>query len=246
MSQEKRTQESGLEITYEVKRTFLYLLLFCSLCLSAPLANAQIGGVDIAIGLGTVHDKATGSGVDANSLLSCSPATDSSCALTSHLAGVMLGFSGNYMLTKRFGVGAEVSFQPSKQNYAVLSEASATTVGENLQSRITFYDFNGIYQPVKSKRAALQLSGGFGGTNLKFYDNISASNALTGSINSSSFLTSANHFQLHGGIAVPIYVKDHFFIRPQFDVRYVPNFTQYGSDLVTQAMVWVGYSFGGQ
>jgi hypothetical protein len=246
MNQEQRTQKSGLEVTYEVKRSFLLLLLFCSLFLSLPFANAQSGAVDLSFGLGTVHDKATGSGIDANSLLSCSPSTDSSCALTSHLAGVMLGFSGNYMLTKRFGAGAEVSFQPSKQNYAVLSQASATSVGENLQSRLTFYDFNGIYQPVKTKRAALQLSGGIGGTNLKFYDNLSANNALVGSFNSSSFLTSANHFQLHVAVAVPIYVKDHFFIRPQFDLHYVPNFIQYGRNSVVQGMVWVGYSFGEQ
>jgi hypothetical protein len=244
MSNDGTIETLGLEITHEVKRTFLYLLLFSLVCLTPLLANAQIGAVDVSFGLGTAHDKASGTGLDTNSLLSCSPATDSSCVLTPHLSGVMMGFSGDYMITKRFGAGAEVNFQPSKQNYAVLSPVSSG-FGENLQSRLTFYDFNGIAKPVRSKRAALELSGGFGGANMRFYDNVSTSTVL-GNSNSSTALTSANHFQLHFGVGVPIYVKDHFFIRPEFDIHYVPNFSQYGSDVVTQGMVFVGYSFGGQ
>ena len=41
-----------------------------------------------------------------------------------------------------------------------------------------------------------------------------------------------------------IYVSGNFFIRPQFDIHYVPNFIQFGTNLVTEEMVWVGYSFG--
>jgi len=228
-----------------VKRTLLCLLLFSSLCLSLPLASAQSG--DVSFGLGTVHDKATGSGLDTNSLLSCSPASDASCVLTGHLAGVMMGFNGNFMLTKKYGVGGDVVFQPARQNFAVLTPVSATnSQGENIQSRLTFYDFNGIAQPIKNKRLAVQVFGGFGGANLRFYDTLTGSSTI-GSSNSSQYLSSANHFQLHAGVGVPFYFKEHFFVRPQFDIHYVPNLDQqYGRDIVTQGMVWVGYTFGGQ
>ena len=43
-----------------------------------------------------------------------------------------------------------------------------------------------------------------------------------------------------------IFVKDNIFIRPQFDVHYVPNLHQFGSNVVTEESVWVGYRFGGQ
>lgn len=125
----------------------------------------------------------------------------------------------------------------------MLAQASATSEAEELQSRLTFYDFNAVYRPVASQRAILQLAGGIGGANLKFYDQVSSSTAL-GNSNSSSALISANHFQVHGGASVMLYVTSHIFLRPEFDLHYVTNFSQFGSNLVKREMVWVGYSFG--
>jgi hypothetical protein len=56
---------------------------------------------------------------------------------------------------------------------------------------------------------------------------------------------SSGHFQVHVGVGVQLYVTEHIFIRPQFDLHYVPGFTQqFGSNLVPAGMVWLGYSFG--
>jgi hypothetical protein len=244
MSQVRNTEKSGVEVHYKVKRTLMCLMLFCSLCVVLPLANAQKGSTDLSFGLGTIHDKSIGTGLDYDYLTSCTTSTDSLCSTNaSHLSGVVMGFSGDYMLTRRFGVGADVVFQPAKQDYVNFNAVSA---GEKIQSRMTFYDFNGVAKPIQTKRAALQVEGGFGGANLKFYDSVNASSNL-GNTNSSEYISSANHFQLHAGVSAPIYFKDHFFIRPQFDIHYVTNLDQqYGRDLVTQGMVWVGYSFGGQ
>ena len=155
----------------------------------------------------------------------------------------MMGFNGDYMLTKKYGVGGEVTFQPGKQTYA---DFNAISPGETIQSRITFYDFNGIVRPIRTKRAALQFEGGFGGTNQRFYDNVSSSSTV-GNSNSSQFFSSANHFQLHAAVAAPIYFKHDIFIRPQFDIHYVPNLDQqYNNTVVTQAMIWLGYTFGGK
>jgi hypothetical protein len=55
----------------------------------------------------------------------------------------------------------------------------------------------------------------------------------------------ASHFQVHAGVGVQIYLKEHLFIRPQFDLHYVPNFTdQFGSAVAPGAMIWIGYSMG--
>jgi hypothetical protein len=149
-----------------------------------------------------------------------------------------VGLGVNLMLWEHFGVGMEAVMQPGKHSYA-----DVPSLGATLQSRVTFYNFNGIYQPVNTKKATLQLIGGFGGTNMKFYLNQSSS-SLLGNTNYSQAISSSNHINLHAGVGVQVYLNDHVFIRPQVDIHYVPNFTQFGSNLVEQAMVWVGYTIG--
>ena len=54
---------------------------------------------------------------------------------------------------------------------------------------------------------------------------------------------SAAIFQVHAGAGVQVYLTEHVFIRPQFDLHYVPNFTnQFGSSMAPGAMVWIGYA----
>lgn len=223
-----------------------YLPLVAVLLFSMSLVHAQ-SGVDIAVGFGAIQDKAASGQVDQN----LQPCTVNDiappCVSTPSLNTFMIGINGDLMLWKKFGVGAEVNFEPSKQNYINLN-ASAAANGLNslsVQSRMTLYDFNGIFQPVKSKRAGLKLEGGIGGANLKFYQGGSSSSVL-GSQNFSQYFQSSNHFQVHGGAGVQIYLTDHMFIRPQFDVHYVHNLTEFGRNVVTEETVWIGYSFGGQ
>jgi len=111
---------------------------------------------------------------------------------------------------------------------------------------MTFYDFDGIVEPYKTKKVAIQFIGGIGGANLKFYEAESSTDALAGSSNVSQYFESSNHFQVHGGAGVQFYLTDHIYLRPEFDIHYVNNLNQFGNKLVTQEMVWVGYSFGGQ
>jgi len=201
--------------------SLLFLLLFC-----IQFANAQ-SSFDLNVGFGAAQDKALGS-VDINTLNAC-PAGDTTCASTSSLSGFMLGFGANLMLWNHFGLGGDVQVQPARQNYLTFQQLNSATgqAGDILQSRVTFYDFNGIYQPVSSKKALLQLIGGIGGANVKFYEQVSQSNQVLGN-------------------SVQIYVTDHVFIRPQFDVHYVTNFSQFGRNIVTSEMVWIGYSLGRQ
>ena len=215
-----------------------YLIAICLLSLSLPLAHAQ--GVDIALGFGSIQDKATATGLDTNTFLSCSPVDNFTCFKTSSLNSFVMGFGGQVMLTKNFGAGVDITFQPAKQTYAALDN-----VGDSLQTRLSLYDFKAVYQPISTKRVALQFSGGIGVANLKSYVN-STSSSLFGTSNSNTAFASDNHFQVHGGVGVPIYVTNSVFIRPQFTIHRVNNFAQYNSDVVTQEMVWIGYTFGGR
>jgi len=230
-----------------VRRISRYLpLLFVLLCY-VPFASAQ-SAFDLNMGFGFVHDSANSGQVDQN-LYPCvttptyTPVTP--CVSTPALSGFMLGFGGDLMLWKKFGIGGEVALQPGKQTYVNLN-GSAASQGLNalsIQSRMTLFDFNGIFEPVNTKKVALKLEGGIGAANLKFYEAGSSSSVL-GSQNVSQYIQSANHLNVHGGVGVQIYVTDHVFIRPQFDIHYVPNLTQFGSKVVLTGMVWLGYSWG--
>jgi len=137
------------------------------------------------------------------------------------------------MLHQHFGIGAEVNLQPAKGDYGPL------------QFRETFYDFNGIYAPVNSKRVQLQLQGGIGGarTSFSITQNSCVGTAVCSTV--SQPVGNASHFQVHAGIGLQLFVTEHVFIRPQFDLHYVPNLNQqFGSNTVPAATVWVGYSFG--
>jgi hypothetical protein len=234
-----------------VKRIFRYLPLLLASASCIPYAAAQ-STFDFNIGFGAAQDKASTQGLDSNPttgvFFSCQYSTDPTCVHTKSLSGFMLGFGGNLILWKHFGVGANVSIQPGKQNYAVFQQqvVSTQTPGFSVQSRTTFYDFDGIVLPYRTKKAEIQLIGGIGGANTKFYEAEQSTDALAGSQNISEYYGSGNHFQVHGGAGVQFYLTDKIFLRPQFDVHYVTNMNQFGSKVVTQEMVWLGYSFGGQ
>jgi hypothetical protein len=209
-----------------VKRICRYLpLLFC-----ISFAYAQ-SAVDVNMGFGTFYDKAAGSGIDSTTGLTCT--TGSTCALTPTLSGFFMGFGGTVMLNKHLGFGGEASLQPRKQDYA------------GFQSRQIFYDVNAVYAPVNEKKVMVRLEGGIGGATTSFSYTASSCVGTAVCQTQSQSVGSAKHFQIHAGVGVQLYVTEHLFIRPQFDLHYVPNFTnQFGSNLAPGAMVWIGYSLG--
>ena len=209
-----------------MKRIFRYLPLL--LCI--PFAHAQ-SAVDVNLGFGTAHAKASGTGIDQNTGLACT--TGSACLLAPSLSGFFMGFGGAVMLDKHLGFGAEAVLQPAKQDYA------------GLQARQTFYDVNGIYAPVNEKKVALRIEGGIGGAKTSF--SITQSSCVGTAVCTSQTqpVGNSSHFLVHAGVGVQLFVTEHVFIRPQFDLRYIPNFnTQYGSNVVPAGMVWIGYSLG--
>jgi hypothetical protein len=227
------------EIT-DVKRIYRYLPIVLVLS-CAPLARAQ-GSFDLALGFGTQHAKATGTGIDSNTLDPClSPSTDTACELTPGLGRVFMGFEGNAMLNKHIGFGGEVNFQPSKGNYGPI------------EYRELFYDFDGLYAPINNKKYQVRFEGGVGGAH--FGTSYTETSCVGSAVCQSETIPtgSSSHFQVHVGAGVQFYVKDHFFVRPEFDFREVPGLSgqynssstyQFGTNHVLGFTVWVGYNFG--
>ena len=218
-------------------RQYLPLIFLLTCCV--PFASAQ-SSVDFAVGFGTAHDKANGGGIDNADFSACATpgavdASGGTCLANPKLGGFFLGVRGDVMLWKYLGIGAEINVQPARSDYGPL------------QYRQEFYDFNAILSPVNAKRVSLRIEGGVGGAHTGFTFNQAGGCVGTAVCTPAQALPvgTSNHFQFHAGVGVSLYVTDHVFIRPQFDMHYVPGFTdQFNSNFVPAATVWLGYSFG--
>jgi opacity protein-like surface antigen len=210
----------------------LSLLFVC-----VQLASAQ-GAFDAYLGFGAAHVKSNGAGIDnlnsSNALGSCDITSgDPYCQKTGALSGVMMTIGGDVMVQKHYGFGVNVSLQPAKQDYGPM------------QYRQMFYDFDGIYAPLVTKKVSFRVEGGIGGANTSFSITQNACVGTAVCSNQAQAIGSASHFQVHAGVGIQFNLTDHVFIRPQFDYHYVPNFTQqFGSNSVPAGTIYIGYNFG--
>ena len=223
-----------------MKRICRYLPIIFLLLLCVPFASAQ-SSVDFMLGFGTAHDSANGGGLESsesvNYLNPCTPGptSDGYCQNNPALNGFFLGFGGDVMLGKRFGIGATADVMPARSNYGPLLYRQA------------FYDVDGIFRPYSTKRVVLQVEGGIGGAHTGF--GVSEAGGCVGTAVCVPATTepvgSSNHFDVHAAASVSLFVTEHIFIRPEFDLHYAPGLTdQFNSNVVPAAMGWVGYSFG--
>jgi hypothetical protein len=129
-------------------------------------------------------------------------------------------------LTRRIGVGAEVSWR-SQGRYA------------GVKYRPSFYNFDAIYRPARpAARLVPEFRLGIGGVHVNYFpDDPSFCDQLTGCPGSS-------HFQVHMSVAAPWYLTNHFFLRPAIDAHYVNHFSEFSSNWVPQFSMGIGYSLG--
>ena len=213
-----------------MNRILLSVPLLSFLPFSASLLHAQ-AALDVNVGFGGAWASANKSGLNTAGN-PCTPGT-STCLSLPSLSNFMLGFGGDVMVKSKIGVGIEYEIQPSRQDYGPL------------QDRQSFYDFNAVYRPISTKRAALNLEGGIGGARTSF--SVTQTQCVGTAVCSTAVspLGTASHFQTHVGVGVQVFATEHFFIRPQFDIHFVNGFTdQFGRTVVPSATVWVGYNLG--
>ena len=219
-----------------MRRIFSLFPLFALFSCCALVASAQFS-VSAGGGAGYVWNKANGQGIlsaDApvNPFGSCTPSAGNPfCLPTSGLDVVLMRLDGDVMVTKQFGLGGQLDFQPYRKDYGPL------------QFRQTFYDFNGIWAPFTSKHAVFRLEGGIGGSHTGFYFTQSGCIGTAVCSSATSSVGSANHFDVHFGGGVMLFLSSHIYVKPMIDVHYVPGFTdQFNSNLTPSAMFTIGYS----
>ena len=182
--------------------------------------SANSGGIDNAASLNAFGSCTLGAG-------------DANCQSLPGLSGFFLGFGGDLMLYKHLGVGFETNLQPSRQPYGPLD------------SRQSFYDVNAIYAPITTKTRITAAGRRSGRRAHQFLAHRERVRGHGGLHSSTEPVGAANHFQVHVGVGVQIFLTEHIFVKPEFDFHYVPGLTnQFGSNAVPEGMVWVGYSFG--
>lgn len=188
----------------------------------ATLAHAQASASGY-FGMGTARDSSNGQLVDGTN---DGPA----------LGGVFLSIGGDIMAKQSIGFGAEYSWRATRLNYGP---------AESITARPIFYDFNAIWHPyTKDSKIIPEFQGGIGGSDTKFYESGSECVEPGACTTINEYIASANHFQVHGAAGVRIFVTPNVFIRPQVDVHYVRNYEEFGSNLVPQFMISVGYESG--
>jgi hypothetical protein len=200
------------------------LSILAGLAVATSFAYGQAGPVFVYFGGGSAHVGSNGQSIDTfgNGTLYNTPS----------MGGTFLDFGGGLMLTDHFGAAAQVSWRATQGDYA------------GLKYRPIFYDFDGIWQPAKRGRIAPELRAGIGGVSLRYYYNQSSCDQFAGCSSSNQYLETSRHFQVHLAAALRIRATEHVFIRPAFDVHYVNNFYQFGSNWVPAYSVSVGYAFG--
>ena len=191
---------------------------------ATQMAHAQAGQVNAYFGLGTAMNSSSNQQID--TFGTGSPYT------TPKMGGLFGDIGASLMLTPHWGVGGDLSWKTSQGAYT------------GLNYRPFFYNFDGIYEPMKSKRFVPELRGGLGGVSLRYSINQQSCDALVGCSTTNQFLESSHHFQAHMEAAARLYVTNRIFLRPAVEAHYVNNFIQFGSNWVPQYSIGVGYSFG--
>lgn len=195
---------------------FATVVVFSFLVLS-NLASAQ--QADATVGFGTIVSP---------SAASCGTSGNGNCPESGGLYPAV-GF--DVIFHKRIGFGFDTSWRGGQGTYPNFG----------IPYRPILLDFNAVYQPRISKKAGLDLVGGIGWQDTRFY-----SSNYTCSFVSCINYTSSNHFLVDLGAGVRYYVWGHVFVRPE--VRYyhiINNDVDFTSGNIIRMGASIGYTIGG-
>jgi hypothetical protein len=229
-----RIRKSGAQKESFLSKLTIGTILLLSTLLLGSFSVARAQSVSPYFGMGSATVPAgTSTGCPAGFLFDdftnfCEPGPK--------IGGVFGVFGVDFMFRPHFGVNGEYAFRFAQADYLPLA---------GLKFRPGFYDFNAVYQPLSGKRIVPVIVGGIGGARIALY--VTQTTSITGITSTASFPAglNANHFQVHGGFGVKLYVKGNIFIKPQFDIHYVTHLTdQFGRNWVPQYTAAVGYTFG--
>ncbi len=197
----------------------LGLVLFCC----AQVASGQSASVYIAGG--TATDSSTG------------PLNTLGAGVTFNTPR-MTGFFGTaggdvIFFRHKIGIGAEYTFRKDRGPYA------------GLEYRPAFYDVNAVYYPLTNTgRIAPEIQAGIGRSTLTFYDTPGfCSIAPQGCRSTTGQIETLNSRQIHFGGGVRVFAWKGLFVRPQVDIRWMNNFSDFGRPWVLEYTLGIGYTF---
>jgi hypothetical protein len=189
------------------------LLSFACAALAAFSSFAQAQKIDFAFGISTVD--APGA--------SAASGNHQPVSLT---GGTYPGFSGDVLFFHNLGLGGEIYWKANQGNYG----------GDpTLPFRPIFFDFNAVYSPKLASHTYLELLGGIGALDTRFYCQ-TCSNGVTNFV-------SDKHFMADFGAGIKFYPKGGFFIRPEAKLYLVNNNLYFSSPRVTRYGLSIGYTF---
>lgn len=206
-----------------IRRVGVILLLIAAGALSS---KAQIGNIhgSVYVGFGTATDSSVGPINTLNGGIVYN---------TPSMGGLFDTIGGDVIFFHNLGAGFEYSFRNSRGPYG------------GLEYRPAFYDVNAVYQPLGgSRRFVPEIQGGIGRASLRLYytPQFCLTYAL-GCRSNTSLATGPNYKEIHFGGGVRYYVYKDFYVRPQVDVRWVPDMIYFKNTLVPEFSVAVGYTF---
>jgi hypothetical protein len=200
---------------FRLKQTFrtAVLLSFACAALAAFSNVARAQRIDLAFGVSTLD--APGA--------SAASGNHQPVSLT---GGAYTGFSGDVLFYHNLGIGSEIYWKATQGNYA----------GDpTLPFRPIFFDFNAVYSPKLARHAYLELSGGIGALDTRFY----CSSCSFGGTN----FVSDKHFMGDFGAGIKLYPTGGFFVRPEAKLYLVNNNQFFSSPRVTRYGLSIGYTF---
>lgn len=186
-------------------------------------SSAFAQGIDFAFGISTTTTpKAT-----ATQISNCFSGV--SCNAQSLSGGAYPVISGDFLIHKNFGVQGEVAWRGSQGNY----------LGSGLGYRPILWDFNALYAP-RVGRIGGELMAGIGALSSRFYTG-QTSCSFSGCTN----YQSSNHFALHVGGGVRLYILKSVFLRPEAHYYFVHNANvDFTSNRIFRIGASLGISFG--
>ena len=193
---------------------FLSVIVLFALC---NFASAQ--QADASLGFGTI----TSPGAAA-----CGTSGNGNCPEKGGLYPTV-GF--DVIFHKRIGFGFDTSWRGGQGTYPDI----------DIPYRPILLDFNAVYQPHIGKKVGLDVVGGIGYQDTRFY----SSNYSCSFISCINY-TSSNHFLVDFGAGLRYYVWGHVFVRPE--VRYyqiINNTADFTSGNIIRLGGSIGYTIGG-
>lgn len=200
---------------------YLAVLSFCWIFLLGSRLEAQ--QFDVAVGGGSLYAQG---------------GTYNGGALPTESGGPFLGFSTNYLFKRNLGVQGEVNWRVTQGLYA-----------NQIPYRPVFWAFNAMYYHEFNNRISLEVLGGGGGQNVRFY-----SGTFNCDINGNcTNYVSSNHLMVDGGAGIRLYFFHNFFVRPEARLYFVPNNNNGGtatthpgfsSTYPVRYGAFLGYTFG--